>query len=88
MIMTYLVTEHAEQLAVSGHLDPAVCLPAAGGDGRGHPVLPQVSHQPRHPGLEAGRGQQRPELSVHLPGQSHISIQRKMEKILSSITIM
>ena len=64
------MTEHAEQLAVAGRLDPAVCFPARGRDGRGHPVLLEVGHQPRHPGLEAGRGKQRSELSVNLPEQT------------------
>ena len=57
MIITYLVTEHAEQLAVPGHLDPAVGLPAGGGDGRGDPVSGQVAHQPPDPRLEAGGDQ-------------------------------
>ena len=62
----HLVVELVEDIRVARHLQLAVALPAGGGDGHGHPVVGQVVHKPLHSGLEAGRGQEGPDLLVHL----------------------
>ena len=46
------MVEETKQLSVPRHLEPAVDLPAGGGDGHGHVVVGQVVDQLLHPGLE------------------------------------